>query len=135
MRLERLEFDVKLEVYRLSREASALRSVTGTVGGAPYTFQQTIDYDLIPPDAVAWLPGGKRPDDNTSFFVDYLVPGSASPLSDTNVGSVTRTLSEAIGREIATVYEQYAESPGHYGSQDAATATRKVLAVKLGGSP
>ena len=36
---------------------------------------------------------------------------------------------------IATVYEQYAESPGHYGSQDAATATRKVLAVKLGGTP
>ena len=35
---------------------------------------------------------------------------------------------------IATVYEQYAESPGHYGSQDAATATRKVLAVKLGGN-
>src|SRR5262249_27323423 len=30
---------------------------------------------------------------------------------------------------IATVYEQYAESPGHYGSQDAATATRKVLAT------
>ena len=36
---------------------------------------------------------------------------------------------------IATVYEQYAESPGHFGSQDAATATRKVLATKLGGTP
>ncbi len=36
---------------------------------------------------------------------------------------------------VATVYEQYAESPGHYGSQDAATATRKVLAVRLGGIP
>ncbi len=36
---------------------------------------------------------------------------------------------------VATVYEQFAESPGHYGSQDAATATRKVLAVKLGGTP
>ncbi len=36
---------------------------------------------------------------------------------------------------VATVYEQYAESPGHYGSQDAATATRKVLATKLGGTP
>ncbi len=35
----------------------------------------------------------------------------------------------------ATVYEQYHEYPGHYGSQDAATATRKVLAVKLGGTP
>ncbi len=36
---------------------------------------------------------------------------------------------------VATVYEAYAESPGHYGSQDAATATRKVLATKLGGTP
>jgi len=36
---------------------------------------------------------------------------------------------------VATVYEQYAESPGHFGSQDAATATRKVLATKLGGIP
>jgi penicillin-binding protein 2 len=36
---------------------------------------------------------------------------------------------------VATVYEQYQEYAGHYGSQDAATATRKVLAVKLGGTP
>jgi penicillin-binding protein 2 len=36
---------------------------------------------------------------------------------------------------VATVYEQYAESPGHFGSQDAATATRKVLAAKLAGTP
>ncbi len=36
---------------------------------------------------------------------------------------------------VATVYDQYAESPGRYGSQDAASATRKVLVVKLGGTP
>jgi hypothetical protein len=117
---EKLLFDVKLDVYRLSREATALRSVTGTVREPsvvtgkleerPYTFQQTIDYDFVAPDAVAWLPGGRRPEDNTSFFVDYLVPGSSSPLSDVNVGSVTRTLAEAIGREIATVYEQVNEA-------------------------
>jgi uncharacterized phage protein gp47/JayE len=107
---EAIAFDVKLEIYRLSREASALRSVTGTADKQPYTFQQTIDYDLVPPDAVAWLPDGRRPDDNTTFFVDYLVPGSTSPLSDVNVGSVTRTLAEAIGREIATVYEQVNEA-------------------------
>ncbi len=33
---------------------------------------------------------------------------------------------------VATVLEQYNEYPGHYGSQDAATATRKVFSVKLG---
>src|SRR5262249_36131076 len=44
----------------------------------------------------------------TTFYVDYALPpgDSPSPLTDINVGSVTRTLSEAIGREIATVYEQ-----------------------------
>lgn len=34
---------------------------------------------------------------------------------------------------VATVFEQYNEYPGHYGSQDAATAARKVLSVKLPG--
>ncbi|MDE3101946.1 MAG: hypothetical protein KGJ98_06865 [Chloroflexota bacterium] len=36
---------------------------------------------------------------------------------------------------VATVLEDYHEYPGHYGSQDSATATRKVLAAKLGGTP
>jgi cell division protein FtsI/penicillin-binding protein 2 len=36
---------------------------------------------------------------------------------------------------IATVYEQFPEVPGRFASQDAATATRKTLASKLGGTP
>ncbi|MEJ2559956.1 MAG: baseplate J/gp47 family protein [Anaerolineae bacterium] len=46
------------------------------------------------------------PEDESTFFVDYFRQDSRSPLSDINVGSVTRTLGEAIGREIATVYQQ-----------------------------
>jgi uncharacterized phage protein gp47/JayE len=38
--------------------------------------------------------------------VDYFRANSTSPLTDINIGSVTRTLSEAISREIATVYQQ-----------------------------
>jgi cell division protein FtsI/penicillin-binding protein 2 len=34
---------------------------------------------------------------------------------------------------VATVFEQYNEYPGHYGSQDAATATRKVFSIRLPG--
>jgi uncharacterized phage protein gp47/JayE len=127
---EPVPFDVKLDLYRLSREALALRSITGTAGGQPYTFQQTIDYDFVPPDAVAWLPGGRPPDDNTTFFVDYLVPGSASPLSDVNVGSVTRTLAEAIGREIATVYQQVNEAY-KAGFVDTASGTSLDLVVSI----
>jgi hypothetical protein len=52
--------------------------------------------------------GVKVPEDETTFYVDYFRPESSSPspLTDINVGSVTRTLGEAIGREIATVYQQ-----------------------------
>ena len=53
-----------------------------------------------------WDENGTRPDDDTDFRVDYFRPNSHSPLTDINVGSVTRTLSEAVSREINTVYEQ-----------------------------
>lgn len=36
---------------------------------------------------------------------------------------------------VATVLEAFPEAPGRHGSQDAATATRKTLASKLGGTP
>lgn len=36
---------------------------------------------------------------------------------------------------VATVLETFPESPGRHGSQDAATATRKTLAARLGGTP
>ncbi len=127
---EKILFDVKLDIYRLSREATALRSVTGTVQGQPSAFQQTVDYDFVAPGAVAWSPAGRRPDDNTSFFVDYLVPGSASPLTDVNVGSVTRTLAEAIGREIATVYEQV-NAAYRSGFVDTAEGTSLDLVVSI----
>src|SRR5262249_18289695 len=104
---EPIPFDLKSDRYRLARPALAIRSVTGTVEKKPFTFQQTVDYALSSGDnSVGWIAGAAHPDDNTTFFVDYLVEGSSSPLSDVNVGSVTRTLAEAIGREMATVYEQ-----------------------------
>jgi hypothetical protein len=132
---EPIPFDIKSDRYRLSRPASALRSVTGTLTvdkkTEPFTFQQTVDYAFSAGDnAVGWLPGGKHPDDNTTFYVDYLVPGSSSPLSDVNVGSVTRTLAEAIGREIATVYEQI-NAAYRAGFVDTATGTSLELVVSI----
>jgi hypothetical protein len=128
---EPILFDVKSDRYRLSRPASALRSVTGKVETKQFTFQQTVDYAFSAGDnSVGWLPDGKHPDDNTTFFVDYLVPGSTSPLSDVNVGSVTRTLAEAIGREIATVYEQI-NAAYRAGFVDTATGTSLELVVSI----
>jgi len=112
---EPIVFDVKEDHYPLSQPANDVRSVKGTitvpVNGQPtpvhQTFQSGVDYLFsLGDNAVVWQPGGHLPDDETIFYVDYFPPNTLSPLSDINVGSVTRTLSEAIGREIATVYQQ-----------------------------
>jgi Baseplate J-like protein len=107
---ERIVFDLKSDLYALAEPASAVRGLTGTAKGEHVAFQGEVDFQFSAPDnAVVWLDGA-RPDDETPFFVDYLRRDSRSPLSDLNVGSVTRTLSEAIGREIATVYQQILET-------------------------
>lgn len=104
---EPIEYDIKSDFYPLAQPALDLRRVTGLLDDERYTFQRAIDYQFSEGDnALVWEEGGKQPDDETTFYVDYFGQESSSPLSDINVGSVTRTLSEAIGREIATVYEQ-----------------------------
>ncbi|MBV8642425.1 MAG: baseplate J/gp47 family protein [Candidatus Eremiobacteraeota bacterium] len=112
---EQIFFDVKETLYKLSQPATGVRTVVGqrhvTANGATsvvrYTFQPDTDYVFSAGDnAVVWQTGGAQPDDETTFFVDYIRTDSLSPLTDINVGSVTRTLSEAIGREITTVYQQ-----------------------------
>ena len=104
---EPIFFDVKEDLYALSRPASDIRSITGTQNQLHHTFQKGVDYLFSQGDnAVVWQPQGLAPDDETTFYVNYFVPNSLSPLTDINVGSVTRTLSEAVGREIATVYQE-----------------------------
>jgi hypothetical protein len=109
---EPIIFDVKTVLYPLAEPARAVRSITGVIesekpNGTRHTFQNEIDFQFNrEKNAVVWQDGGQKPKDNTDFLVDYFLPTSRSPLSDINVGSVTRTLSEAIGREIATVYQQ-----------------------------
>lgn len=113
-------FDVKDDRYPLAQRASDVRGITGTLlvrdpGGAmvptPHAFQKKVDFIFRESEnAVIWLPGGAKPADETVFYVDYFRPDARSPLSDINVGSVTRTLGEAIGREIATVYGQINEA-------------------------
>jgi hypothetical protein len=110
---EPIIFDVKILLYSLAEPAGDIRGVTGTIRrenssqDEHFTFQKTVDFNFDQgKNAVAWLPGGTHPKDDTVFYVDYFRSQSHSPLTDINIGSVTRTLSEAIGREIATVYQQ-----------------------------
>jgi hypothetical protein len=110
---EPIFYDVKADLYPLSQPASDVRGITGTIDadgnpdGVHHTFLKEVDF-LFNPDksAVVWQDGGKKPKDESRFYVDYFIPTSRSLLTDLNVGSVTRTLSEAIGREIAAVYQQ-----------------------------
>jgi hypothetical protein len=104
---EPLRFDVAVLSYPLAEPAAEVRSITGTARQAAHTFLAGIDWAFGPAtNTISWLPDGTRPDDDTTFFVDYARRDSRSPLTDTAVGSVTRTLTEAIGREIAVVYQQ-----------------------------
>jgi hypothetical protein len=108
-------FDVKQTSYPLAHRAEAIRSIVGTHTPPPpnpdvpqhTTFVQGTDYtfDAVR-SAVIWQKGGIAPDDETTFYVDYARLGARSPLTDINLGSVTRTITEAIAREIATVYQQ-----------------------------
>lgn len=113
---EPIIYDVKTAGYRLSQPASEIRGITGKIdqpddpsGEAYYIFINNVDYQFdIGRNEVVWQRDGTKPKDDTIFYVDYLLPPSMrrSPITDINVGSVTRTISEAIGREIATLYEQ-----------------------------
>lgn len=106
---EPIVFEVTADIYTLAEPARDIRAITGVSDGLPRGFLVGVDFVFDPAEnAVVWLDGGTRPDNETVFFVDYLRPAEASrsPLTDINVGSVTRTLNEAVGREIAVVYEQ-----------------------------
>jgi hypothetical protein len=110
---EPIIFDVKTLLYALAEQAADIRGITGTIRRPDsskdehFTFQKQLDFAFDKgKNAVVWQDGGTRPKDDTVFYVDYFRLQNRSPLTDINIGSVTRTLSEAIGREIATVYQQ-----------------------------
>ena len=122
---EPIRFDIKTFTYPLAEPASGVRGISGTAAGKPRNFLLEIDFVFgDATNVVTWLDDGTRPDDDTTFFVDYFRVDSRSPLTDINVGSVTRTLSEAIGLEIKTVYEQINIA---YASAFIDTATGKSL--------
>lgn len=106
---EPIVFDLKVLVYPLAEPAVGVRSISGLgEDGQPRTFLPEIDFVFSGTltNSVLWLEDGSLPADETTFYVDYFRVDSRSPLTDITVGSVTRTLTEAVGREIATVYQQ-----------------------------
>ena len=78
--------------------------VEGLLRGARHVFVRGRDYRQIGA-MLEWSPSGDRPDDSTSFFVNYTFD-EPSGITDVNPGSVVRTIVEAIAREINLLYEE-----------------------------
>ncbi|MBS7634393.1 baseplate J/gp47 family protein [Candidatus Bathyarchaeota archaeon] len=97
------------EIYRTrykldNTPVKSIVKVEGIMNGARHTFREGVDYKLSG-DMLEWLPNGNKPDDKTPFYVNYIF-GAPSGITDINPGSVTRTIVEAISREIEFLYEQ-----------------------------
>jgi hypothetical protein len=112
---EQLIFDVREASYPLAQPARDVRGVTGTADvtgkgdDQHYTFQPNVDWTFDrAQNAVVWLDKGQKPSPHDPvFYVDYFpVSGGDSPLTDINIGSVNRTLAEAMSRELAILYRQ-----------------------------
>lgn len=101
------QFESGKDTYDLnSTPVRNISSIRGAFDGLPYTFASG-DYELVNIKSVRWVNGTKpKPDVDTLFYVNYNSQEFTSPISDRNIGSVTRTIVEAISREIATLYAQ-----------------------------
>lgn len=102
---ERHIYDLDRTKYKLANTpVKSIVKVEGLVNGARHIFREGVDYRLAS-DMLEWLPNGDKPDDKTPFYVNYIF-GAPSGITDINPGSVTRTIVEAISREIEFLYEQ-----------------------------
>ncbi|HYQ46038.1 MAG TPA: baseplate J/gp47 family protein [Polyangiaceae bacterium] len=108
------------DVVLLRRPVRRVSLVQGVIDGraagdppVPYTFTLN-DYELVGDDAapkelsrIRFLPFGRKPAPESEVVVNYYPRTTEpTPLTDLNVGSVTRTVVEALSRELALLYAQ-----------------------------
>lgn len=82
-------------------------SVYGSRDGQTYLFRKNIDYKLLSDkQTLEWQKGTTLPDPGTLLQINYY-PTSAQPaLTDIQVGSVLRALTESVALEVARMYAQ-----------------------------
>jgi len=91
----------------LHAPADQIVSVYGTLNGQGHLFVQDRDYSLSEDKtSIAWLEGGDIPDSGSVISINYMQQGAAGRLNDLHVGSITRTLAESMGLEMARIYAQ-----------------------------
>jgi uncharacterized phage protein gp47/JayE len=102
---ERHEFLPNKMKYALQQpNIREIVKIDGTVRGTQYTFKKAADYRLNK-NMVEWIGSGERPDDFSSYFVNYVID-APHEISDVNPGSVVRTLIESIALELDLLYAQ-----------------------------
>lgn len=117
--------------YVLSRKAVDVLEVEGFSKGLRRTFRKDVDFRFSE-NYIEWIEGGGKPDEGSTFTVTYR---SQSPeITDTNPGSVVRTLVEAIGREIEylndLVYHAYLSGFIDTASGDALDLVVALLGIR-----
>jgi hypothetical protein len=134
-------FDPRVAEYDLVQPVDPVRGirvVTGVTDTEPdRTFVDGTDYVRIGPDGahgdrLRWLTGGAavNPVPGSVFQIDYWPVGARSLLTDLSVGSVVRTLLEAVARELAVVHAEINEAY-RAGFIDHATGTSLDFVVAL----
>lgn len=116
--------------HPLDESRLAFVKVVGERMGSFYLFERGKDYDVTV-GTIAWRnTGGKLPDIDSNFYVNYYEVGRSAPLTDRFVGSVTRTLAEAFALETALL-QQAIKAAYDTGFVDTATggALDQVVAI------
>lgn len=96
------------ELYRtkyklVNTPVKTIVKVDGILNGSIHSFRLGEDFRQSG-DMLEWL-SKDRPDDATSFSVNYILSGPTG-ITDVNPGSVTRTIVESVSREIDFLYAQ-----------------------------
>jgi uncharacterized phage protein gp47/JayE len=83
-------------------------SVSGVSRGASVAFRGGVDFALSTKGEIVWRKSAdaRLPDDDSYFYASYYRDEAPRRLTDRNPGSVTWTLAQAFGRELAVVQQQ-----------------------------
>jgi uncharacterized phage protein gp47/JayE len=106
-------------------------SVYGIRNGEQKLFRAGSDYQLQPDkQTLTWVSDDSVPDAGSLVYVNYLREDVVPTLTDLQVGSVTRTMTESIALEIARLYAQL-EAVYKAGFVDTATGSSLDKVVSL----
>lgn len=106
-------------------------SVYGIRNGEQQLFRAGSDYQLEPDkQTLSWISNDAVPDAGTLVYVNYLREDVIPTLTDLQVGSVARTMSESVALEIARLYAQL-EAVYKAGFVDTATGSSLDKVVSL----